>query len=127
MHDSVTDRLRRVVHSRTTTEAAARESGFLEASKQRLLTILKKKLTTGFIGAIARFEEHIGRELWGHGKPESECTKEQLAWRAVWDDCRTEVLNNGNSQIRAIESEMGQYDVKWQRYRNVLPVRPRQA
>ncbi len=92
-----------------------------EASNGRLLKILKKKISTSFIGALARFEAHFG-EVWGHGLDQSECTPGQLAWRKVWEEARTEVLNNGNAQSRAVESEMGQYTVAWDGYRTVLPV-----
>lgn len=116
------DRLRRVSQQRKQGEDIVSEQRYVVASRQRLMKILQKKITTSFIGALAKMESFVGTSLWGHGKPESECNANELAWRELWNECRTEILNNGNNQIRAVESELSQYDVKWNRYRAVLPV-----
>jgi hypothetical protein len=95
-----------------------------EVSRGRLLRIVETKLRTTMIGALAAVEEAIGRELWGHGKPERDCTPEQLRWRAVWQEkVRPAVLNNGNNQIRAVQSEVTLYDIVWKGYHTVLPVK----
>lgn len=101
-------------------EGEAQADRFRDASRRRLLRILQKKLRTSFIGALAKFETHFGR-LWGHGLDESECTPEQLAWREVWEQARTEVLNNGNGQLRAVEAELPLYTVVWDGYQAVMP------
>jgi hypothetical protein len=95
---------------------------YKEDSRYRLLKIIKKKLLTTTIGSLSVVEEEIGRPLWGHGLPESECSPEQLAWRKIWESCRNKILNNGNNQIRAVEKEIPQYTVKWERYNTVMPV-----
>jgi hypothetical protein len=84
-------------------------------SKERLTVAVSKKLNTSFIGAIARMEVCFGH-LWGHGKNEDECSPSELRARKVWDECRTEILNNGNNQIRAVKSEIRQYDILWNRH-----------
>lgn len=96
-----------------------------ERFRERLLKIVETKLRTTMIGALAAFEEGIGRQLWGHGKPERACTPEELLWRALWHErVRPAVLNNGNNQIRAMQAELGLHDVVWKGYQKVLPVLP---
>lgn len=118
--ESVDEKIRRVVASRKG-EEEGRDQRYLETSRQRLLKIVKKKATTSFIGAIARFEQFMGA-LWGHGKPPEECTADELAWREVWEECRNEILNNANNQQRAVENEFAQYTIRWNRYVTSLPV-----
>lgn len=65
--------------------------------------ILRKKIQTTMIGALARFEEGFGY-LWGHNQ--DSLTPKQLEFKNMWDKVRTEILNNGNDQIRAGISEM---------------------
>lgn len=92
-------------------------------SRGRLLGIIATKIRTTMIGALAAVEEAIGRELWGHGKPERDCTPEQLRWRAVWQErVRPGILNNGNNQLRAMQSEVELYEILFIGYQNVLPV-----
>lgn len=94
-----------------------------EQSRKRLLRILEKKLTTAFIGAISKFETYFG-PLWGHGKDEGDLTRAEAEWREIWNVCRTAVLNNGNNQLRAVQSELVQYTATWNRYETNLPVLP---
>jgi hypothetical protein len=91
-----------------------------EQSRLRLLKIIKKKLMTTTIGSLSVVEEEIGKGLWGHGLAESECSPEQLAWRKIWETCRNKILNNGNNQIRAVEKEIPQYTMQWDRYNTVI-------
>jgi hypothetical protein len=103
-------------------EAAARER-YLEQSRRRLQTIIEKKVRTTFIGDLSRFEEHVGRRLWGHGKSDADLTKDELAWKKVWERLRADILTNGNNQIRALNAELEQYVIEWTRYQNVLAVK----
>lgn len=96
------------------------DSEYSNSSRERLGKITKKKLTTAFIGSISAFETKFGF-LWGHN--EEDPTPEQLAMRPLWEEVRTFILNNGNNQIRALEQELTQYTVTWNRYRMTLPVR----
>lgn len=116
------ERFRQVVENRTKNEGAASRQRRLDESRRSLIRVLRKKLTTSFIGAIVQFEKSFGH-LWGIGRDASACTENQLKWRSVWDACRNEVLNNGNHQVRAVESEVEQYDILWNRHQITLPVR----
>src|SRR4051812_9859758 len=99
------------------------ERRYKEASKQRLLRTIEKKCKTLMIGALAQFEQIFGRDLWGYGKDDSDKTQEELIAYELWQKCRTNILNNGNNQIRAIDNEVQNYEVKWLRYQLNLPVK----
>jgi len=88
---------------------------YQESSKRRLMTIAEKKLKTTFIGNIDILEKMIGF-MWGHGKPLSELTEDEKKWRDLWDEMRTEILNNGNNQLRALLNEISEYTISWNRY-----------
>jgi len=100
----------------------AKEQRYLELSRQRLDKLVSTKIRTAFIGALAAFEEGYGF-LWGHGKDESELTSEEKKLREIWIQIRTKVLNNGNSQVRATQTEIANHVIKWNRYHMNLPVR----
>lgn len=95
---------------------------YKESSKDRLNKIAEKKLRTAFIGALAKFEESFGF-LWGH-EQETELSPEQIQMAELWDHCRTEVLNNGNNQIRALKKEVDNQTISWDRHSMTLPVKP---
>lgn len=92
----------------------AREKRYLEASKNRLEKIVETKIRTAFIGALAAFEEKFG-SLWGHDK--DDITPEQEEMYNIWEDARTQILNNGNNQIRAAKQEIENHVIKWNRYK----------
>jgi len=71
----------------------------IEADKERLLKVVETRMRTVFIGALAKFEERFG--------PETDPVRE--AQRAAW---RTEVLNNGNAQLRAVLAELGLHRIE---------------
>lgn len=75
--------------------------------KDKLLKVLKKKLSTSFIGAIAEIERRC---------PE-------LVNSEKWEDLRNAILTNGNSQIRAIEKELDNYEVTEKRYEYYFKMR----
>lgn len=118
------DVLRRVMDRRAPAEAQASALRYQDACKKRLFRIVGKKVTTSFVGALARFEDFFGR-LWGHGRPEQELSENERRWRELWRECRTEILNNGNNQVRALEAELAMHGVEWERYRYQLPAGPR--
>ncbi len=93
----VEDQMREVTNSRQLE---------LLRSRQRFVASMEKRLNTTMVGALARFEAFFGR-LWGHGG-DGTLTAEQRHWLAVWKECRAEVLNNGNGQIRAVRVEARQ-------------------
>ncbi len=86
-------------------------------SKERLKKIVTRKVKTSFIGAISEFELAFGQILWGHGLPKDELTSIQKANKDKWEQVRTNILNKGNGQIRALVAEMDLHDVEFQGYR----------
>lgn len=93
----------------------SKEQRYLEASRQRLDKLISTKIRTTFIGALSSFEEAFGA-LWGYGKNEDELTKDELDNRNIWIEVRTKVLNNGNNQLRAAQTEIANNIVQWNRY-----------
>lgn len=88
-------------------------------SKKRLQRILERKLKTSFIGALSKFEAVFGR-LWGHGKDRADLTESEIRFRSLWELARTEVLNNGNNQIRAVQQELDLYTINFDGYQAIL-------
>lgn len=99
----------------------ANELKYRENTKHQLSQNLEKKFKTTMIGALARFEENFG-ELWGHGKAKLNETEEE--WRQIWDDTRTEILNNGNNQLRAAQDELAGYSVNREKFKTEFIVKP---
>lgn len=103
---AVEDTLRSVVERRKEQDPVDRG----EKAHASLSRSVRKKITTAFVGALARFEEYFGA-AWGRGKPIHDCSPAELEARAVWDECRKAVLDNGNTQARGAEQEIGGYEV----------------
>jgi len=102
---------------------AARDQKFKEESRKRLDKIITTKMRTTFIGALQSFEDYFG-VLWGHGLAEEELTEEQMAFRDIWDQTRTEILNKSNGQLRALKTELANHEIEWKRYTMDLPAKP---
>ena len=96
-------------------QKAAKEKKYRDSSKKRLSNIVSTKIKTSFIGAISSCEKNFGF-LWGHGKDESELTKQELEMKELWEEVRTEILDNGNTQLRAASNEIDNYSISWERY-----------
>jgi len=88
---------------------------YKDSSKKRLTNIIKKKFNTTIIGSLAAFEDQFG-ELWGHGLELRDLDDEQRYWRDIWMETRAKILDNGNANLRAAESELSQYSISWNRY-----------
>lgn len=88
---------------------------YKDNSKRRLVNIIKKKFNTTIIGSLAAFEEQFG-ELWGHGLELRDLDNDQRYWRDIWMETRAKILDNGNANLRAAESELSQYTISWNRY-----------
>jgi len=88
---------------------------YKDSSKRRLTSIIKKKFNTTIIGSLAAFEDQFG-DLWGHGLAVDDLDEDQQYWRDIWMETRAKVLDNGNSNLRAAESEISQYTLSWNRY-----------
>jgi hypothetical protein len=99
-----------------------KNSKYQDKSKKRLSNIISTKLKTSFIGAISACETNFGF-LWGHGKPDEELNENELAMKEIWENTRASILDNGNSQLRATQSELEHYAIKWEQYTLELPTR----
>lgn len=97
----------------------ASNKNFAEESRKRLTKILTTKITTTFIGSLAAFEKAFGF-LWGQGKKDSEKTDEEKHFYNIWEGVRTDVLNNGNNQSRAIQNELQNHNITWNRHTLVI-------
>ena len=86
-----------------------------KTSKDRLRKVIETKLRNTMIGEIAKVEHFLGKD-WGHGLEEKDCSDDQLDKYEVWQQCRDEMLNLGNSQIRAALAELDLYEVEWKGY-----------
>lgn len=95
-----------------------REDKQKEISKERLLKATKKKIQTTMIGALHSIEEHFGF-LWG--SENDNASPEQMQFKEIFEDLRSEILDRGNNQIRNLESEFTHYDVIWKKYNLKLP------
>ncbi len=91
-------------------------------SKKRLKTITDRKFNTCFIFPLSEFETAFG-SMWGHGLEDEELTAEQKMYKAKWDQVRMNILNKGNAQRRALQTEIDLYDVRFERYH--MEIRPR--
>jgi len=81
-------------------------------SKSMLKKHVETKFKTTMIGALSKFEELFG-SLWGHGLQDNELGPEEIKWREAWQLARTEILNNGNNQLRAAQNEIDQYTIRY--------------
>lgn len=96
-------------------EARKRNSQlYRDNSKKQLAYNIERKFKTTMIGALARFEEIFGY-LWGHGK--DKLTQTELEFKKMWDKARTEILDNGNNQLRTALDEINHYSVEFQKYK----------
>jgi len=93
----------------------SQERKYKERSKKRLSNIIGTKIKTSFIGAISSCEKNFGF-LWGHGKDDSELTDKEIEMKEIWEEIRTEILDNGNTQLRAATNEIDNYSIRWERH-----------
>jgi L-lactate utilization protein LutB len=90
-----------------------KQERYQKDSKDRLLKIAIKKIQTTMIGALSAFEEKFRKEL-----------ERNPDFRELYNEARQRILDNGNHQIRNLETELEQYTVEWNRYQYILPVKP---
>ena len=93
---------------------------YKSASKKQLMKNIEKKFKTTMIGAIARFEKKFGF-LWGHEKKEA-LNEQEMTFRKLWDEARTEILDNGNNQLRIAQEEIAQYSMSWDKYQTEFKI-----
>jgi hypothetical protein len=87
--------------------------------KERLKKIIGKKIETTMIYPLSQIEMVFGH-LWGHNKPFSALTDDEKVNRGKWDQCRNNILNNGNQQKRNAFAELDMHTITWNRYQVVL-------
>ncbi len=120
------ERLQTFLKSRRVKEAATAATAEKVAanSKQKFGNSLEKKFKTTMIGALAKFEERFGH-IWGHDKKDDELTEEEQNAREVWLLVRTEILNNGNTQLRHAIDELSRYRITYEGFKMNLPMKPK--
>lgn len=87
-----------------------REQRQKDMSKERLLKIAKKRIQTTMIGALHSIESVFGDLL-----------DRDDSLREAFEDLRSEILDRGNNQIRALESDFSTYEIVWKKYTYQLP------
>jgi hypothetical protein len=97
-----------------------RDDKYKQDSRERLSTILKKKVETTMIGALSSIEDHFSF-LWTSGG--DDLSPEQKMMYEAFQKVRSEILDKGNTQARNIDAELSQYDVKWLRYQTIIPIK----
>ena len=88
------------------------ETLYQQQSRERLKKILEGKMRTVMIGAIASVEECFSTWLKLKGRR----TEDEQDFFEAFQDCRSEILDKGNAQIRNLDEEMKQYVMDWKRY-----------
>ena len=78
-------------------------------SKRLLCNSMKKKIETTMIGALSSIENHLGF-LWDDQNI-SEIQRSKM--KQKYNELRSEILDRGNRQSRAIESEMNNYTIHY--------------
>jgi len=101
------------------------DEAYKDNSKKRLLINIEKKFKTTMIGALSKFEAIFGY-LWGHDK-DGPLTKLELEMKRKWEEARTQILDNGNNNLRAAQQEIAQYTLSWNRYRTEFIVKQNQS
>lgn len=89
-------------------------------SKQRLKSTVDTRIKTAMIGSLSSIEKHFGK-LFGYN--EENLTPQQKEWKNIFEEMRSEILDKGNAQIRAFESDLSSYDVTFNRFTvTLLPI-----
>lgn len=99
-------------NKKTTDYKKARDEHNKASSRERLKKIGQQKIKTTMIGAIATIEDKLGY-LW----------ENDPRMRDVFDSIRCEILDKGNNQMRNFEVELTNYEVVWNKYHMVLPMK----
>lgn len=90
------------------------EEAHKENSKRRLLYNIERKFKTTMIGALDRFEKVFGF-LWGNNH-NNQLTQDEEEMLDMWEDVRTQILDNGNNNMRAAQQEIAQYTLTFNNY-----------
>lgn len=91
------------------------EEEYKNYSKTRLANVIKKKFDSTIIGSLKHIEDNLG-VVWGHGLEYDQLTEDQKYYRGVWEELRKSLLDHGHSNKRAVQNELSQYSISWNRY-----------
>jgi transcription termination factor Rho len=100
-----------------------RKARYKSDCKQRLKTIINKKIQTTMIGALDTIEKNLGF-LWAQNDS-GYMSEDAKYFRGIYEIIRQEILDRGNGQIRNVDAELEQYDIEWLRYHLTLPIKRR--
>lgn len=78
---------------------------------KHLKIIVKKRIETTMIGAIASIEKFFENEM---NNPDFE---------RLFGELRQEILDKGNNQIRSLDGDFEQFDVTKKKYHYKFPIR----
>ena len=99
-----------------------REDRNLEISRDTLFKSAKKKIQTTMIGALSTIEDSFGF-LWGFpSEDDAEITPEQRHLKNIYEEARAQILDRGNTQIRNLEIDFGNYEINRKKHYINLPV-----
>jgi hypothetical protein len=119
--ENIHDKMHRIGKSREKAEPIREQKAKAIVAKRQFSGVLDKKFKTTFIGAISQIQDAFG-ELWGENKQEEDRTEQEREWYDIWQQVRTNILNNGNNQLRAALNELQQYNIIWEGYKLNLPI-----
>lgn len=91
----------------------ANDARFEAHSKSTLKRHIETKFRTTMIGALSRFEKIFGEEVWGFEVDDADLTERQKENQEKWQLARTEILNNGNNQMRASLAEVDNNTIRY--------------
>ena len=87
------------------------ENNRINRNKDALVNSTSTKIRTSFIFALAEFERVFGH-LWGHEiEDDDDLTDEQYQMYEMYMMVRKNILDNGNTQIRAMKNDLNGYSI----------------
>lgn len=100
------------------------EEKYKENSRRRLSNIISKKFETTMIGSLDIIEKNLGF-LWGHGKDYGEKSTSEKMYYDLYQEIRTQILDKGNNQLRLVQTELSEYNISWNRYKQDFIIKKR--
>jgi hypothetical protein len=84
-----------------------------QASKDRLVDKVEKRIKTSFIGALDSVETHLSC-LWETNG--SDMSPAQVEMYDIYQKIRKEILDKGNQQVREFKGDLENFDVNFKQY-----------
>lgn len=88
-----------------------RQEEYLRKSHNALKNLIKRRLTTTFIGGLDSIEQRLGY-LWGQHKPFDELNDREKVFYQLWKQLRKEILDKGNLQTKLALREVDLFEVE---------------